>query len=283
MTIVTSQKGTIFAAMVAPLFVLALPIIDTSLAILRRGMRGLPLFRPDRKHIHHRLLDLGHSSRTVVLGLYAFTAFFLLLGFASYCWQGRFFPLFFGVGVLTIILAAGKFDFSREWFSIGRLWGNSQETRSEIQYAMSLSRWLALEGTRVATIEELDEDVVFIARKLGFTKVKICLKAEEKVWALMPNDTERCHTYTHELPGHRQCFLELSIGCPESKKIPANNTCIKCRCATDIYADLLAEGWIKAVRDWQKCHRILASFDPPLKVPAAATATAAVSQKHKQP
>ena len=56
MTIASSQKGTLFAALAAPLFVLALPIIDTSLAILRRGLRGLPLFRPDRKHLHHRLL-----------------------------------------------------------------------------------------------------------------------------------------------------------------------------------------------------------------------------------
>ena len=56
-TIVNSQKGTILPALVAPLFVLALPILDTSLAILRRGLRGLPVFRPDRKHIHHRLID----------------------------------------------------------------------------------------------------------------------------------------------------------------------------------------------------------------------------------
>jgi UDP-GlcNAc:undecaprenyl-phosphate GlcNAc-1-phosphate transferase len=57
LTIVTSQKGTIIAALTAPLLVLALPIIDTALAILRRGLRGLPLFRPDRSHLHHRLLE----------------------------------------------------------------------------------------------------------------------------------------------------------------------------------------------------------------------------------
>jgi len=35
---------------------LGLPIIDTTLAILRRGLKGLPIFRPDRKHIHHHLV-----------------------------------------------------------------------------------------------------------------------------------------------------------------------------------------------------------------------------------
>src|ERR1035437_9597880 len=47
LTIVNSQKGTIFAALIAPLFVLALPILDTALAMLRRGLQGLPLFRAD--------------------------------------------------------------------------------------------------------------------------------------------------------------------------------------------------------------------------------------------
>ena len=57
---------------------LALPIADVSLAILRRGLRGLPIFRPDRKHIHHRLAQLGLSPLRVVLILYGLSLLFLL-------------------------------------------------------------------------------------------------------------------------------------------------------------------------------------------------------------
>lgn len=264
MTIVTSQKGTIFAALVAPLFVLALPIIDTSLAILRRGFRGLPLFRPDRKHIHHRLLASGHSRRTVVLGLYAFTAFFLLLGFASFCWHGQYIPLFIGVGAVTIIVAAGKFDFSREWLSLGRVLGNSMETRAEIHYAISLTQWLALEGTRAPTIEELAEDVVFIARKLGFESVRIRLDNEERSWPLM-DSTDGGHSYRHELPGDHASYIELNIGCHDSKKTADAKACQKCKCTSDISADLLAEGWAKAIGDWKKCRQLPARFDVGLR------------------
>jgi len=77
MTIVSSQKGTIIAALIAPLFVLALPIVDTALAIVRRGFRGLPILRPDRKHIHHRLLEMGVSHRKVVLAFTLSPSFFL--------------------------------------------------------------------------------------------------------------------------------------------------------------------------------------------------------------
>lgn len=249
-TIVTSHKGTVVAALIAPLFVLALPIIDTSTAIIRRGIKGLPLFRADRKHIHHQLLAAGHSRHKVVLGFYLFTAFFLLLGFTTFYWRGQFFPLFLGVGALAVILAAGSFNFSREWFSVGRMLENSREAREEIQYAMHLTRWLALEGKRAETFEELAEDVVFVARKLGFTNVRISFKAEAKTWPLADQSTVCCLAYRQALPGHPDCLLELGTGCPSSKKSPNKDVCKKCEAGYEVLADLLTEGWVKAMGSW---------------------------------
>src|ERR1017187_5687773 len=107
-----------------------------------------------------------------------------MFGFFAFFSRPQFFPLFLGIGMLAIILTAGRFSFSREWFSIGRVLGNSLESRADIQYAMSLTRWLALEGTRAPTIKQLAGDVVFIARKLGFARVLIRLEDEEKTWQL---------------------------------------------------------------------------------------------------
>src|SRR5574342_1432187 len=50
--------------------VLGLPIGDTLLSIVRRAVRGAPIFHSDRGHIHHRLLAAGLSQRQVVLVLY---------------------------------------------------------------------------------------------------------------------------------------------------------------------------------------------------------------------
>ena len=271
-TIVTSQKGTIFAALVAPLFVLALPIIDTSLAILRRGFRGLPLFRPDRKHIHHRLLASGHSRRNVVLGLYGFTAFFLLLGFAAFSFQGQFIPLLAGIGALTILLAAGKFDFSREWFSIGKVLGNSMENRAEVQYAMTLSRWLSLEGTRAATAETIALDAVFIARKLGFAHVRIRLEDEEKNWAVASVSLGQCESFCHKFPGHKYCFIEFYALCHGDKGEPTGDTTAKNKATFHITADLVAEGWVKAMRDWLKLQQTSLRFDASRNTPPISTA-----------
>jgi UDP-GlcNAc:undecaprenyl-phosphate GlcNAc-1-phosphate transferase len=55
----------------APFMALAVPLLDTTLAVTRRFLRGNPIFTADRSHIHHRLLARGLSHRTTVLCLYA--------------------------------------------------------------------------------------------------------------------------------------------------------------------------------------------------------------------
>ena len=54
----------------APLIAFAIPLLDTVLAIGRRFARGFPIFSPDRRHIHHRLLDRGLTRPQVVTVLY---------------------------------------------------------------------------------------------------------------------------------------------------------------------------------------------------------------------
>lgn len=65
-----SQKSATVLGMTAPLIALAMPLLDTALAIGRRFLRRQPIFSADRGHIHHRLLDRGLTPRRVALLLY---------------------------------------------------------------------------------------------------------------------------------------------------------------------------------------------------------------------
>jgi UDP-GlcNAc:undecaprenyl-phosphate GlcNAc-1-phosphate transferase len=67
-------SGNSHTGMLAPLIMLALPLVDASIAILRRFLRRQPIFSPDRSHIHHRLLDKGLPVRAVALRLYSVSA-----------------------------------------------------------------------------------------------------------------------------------------------------------------------------------------------------------------
>jgi UDP-GlcNAc:undecaprenyl-phosphate GlcNAc-1-phosphate transferase len=81
-SIESHHKSSAAVAIIVPVIALGLPIIDTLLAMARRAMRGLPLFRADREHIHHRLLARGLSHRQTVLVLYAASMGFGLVALA---------------------------------------------------------------------------------------------------------------------------------------------------------------------------------------------------------
>ena len=65
-----------------PLFVLALPLADTGRVIVLRLVSGHPIFLPDRRHVHHRLLAMGMSERGVVLVLWIVSALLAAVGVA---------------------------------------------------------------------------------------------------------------------------------------------------------------------------------------------------------
>ncbi len=63
-----------FFPLALPLAVLALPLIDLTLAVVRRTRAGRMPWQPDKMHMHHRLLALGHSHARAVLIMYLWTA-----------------------------------------------------------------------------------------------------------------------------------------------------------------------------------------------------------------
>jgi len=81
----SANGGSLTAALLpiaVPLAVLSLPFLDMVLAVARRTLAGKNPWDPDRKHLHHRMLDLGHGHRNAVLILYMWAAL-LALGTVS--------------------------------------------------------------------------------------------------------------------------------------------------------------------------------------------------------
>lgn len=72
-SVMGAVKSATTLALVVPCIALGLPILDTAFAIFRRKLAGKPVFKPDRGHLHHRLLDLGLSQKKVVLAMYFFS------------------------------------------------------------------------------------------------------------------------------------------------------------------------------------------------------------------
>jgi len=60
--------------LVLPLAILALPFLDLTMAFIRRTYAGRWWFLPDKQHLHHRLLERGHSQRRAVMLMYVWSA-----------------------------------------------------------------------------------------------------------------------------------------------------------------------------------------------------------------
>lgn len=69
-----SQLLGAFIPILLPVVIVLLPLLDFGLAVVRRMAKGKSPFSPDRKHLHHRMLDMGHSDRDAVVIFYAWTA-----------------------------------------------------------------------------------------------------------------------------------------------------------------------------------------------------------------
>ena len=100
---------------VAPLFVLALPIFDTLSSIVRRVIHGKSLkaiIQPDADHLHHKMLKKGFTQKQAVLIMYGISAtlgMFVIILMDSGIWKALSFAI-----IIAIIVAMGYKEFFKQ-------------------------------------------------------------------------------------------------------------------------------------------------------------------------
>src|ERR1017187_5549789 len=110
-----------FAPLLIPVFILGVPPIDAVWAFVRRTVSGQGFHTPDKNHIHHRLMRLGHGHKRTVVILWLWTA--LLCGFVLLPLFDRQANVFIPLGVALLLIGL------LTWFSplVNRLYYRSEE------------------------------------------------------------------------------------------------------------------------------------------------------------
>lgn len=72
LSIYTSSDSIPHLAVMSPILILAVPLVDTVMVLVYRRRRRAPLFQGDKNHLAHRLIRMGYSRKTTVLMLYIF-------------------------------------------------------------------------------------------------------------------------------------------------------------------------------------------------------------------
>lgn len=96
-------KNVMMSSIIIPLLILAIPILDTLFAIIRRKLKGESLTKPDKFHIHHQLLKRNLSQRTTVLIIYFINALFALASIVYVLQNRKLGYIIYGILLIIVV------------------------------------------------------------------------------------------------------------------------------------------------------------------------------------
>ncbi|HSG49521.1 MAG TPA: MraY family glycosyltransferase, partial [Longimicrobiales bacterium] len=162
--------------LLVPVLALGLPVLDTSLAIFRRFLRGDPVFRPDRGHIHHRLRDMGYPKTVVTLFMWGLAAIFSLVAVMLLTQD----PLLTSVGLtlaITVSLVAIRWLETPEVMELGRAVQRAFGQRRAFAQNVRLRDAVQLLD-RASTAEEVHQALDHAFRDSGSDYIELSLPGD---------------------------------------------------------------------------------------------------------
>lgn len=95
------SKSAMLFATIVPVLILALPIFDTTFAIVRRVANHKPIMQADKGHIHHRIMAMGFGQRRTALALYSISA---IMGVSGILWTRNMYLESASLACIAIVL-----------------------------------------------------------------------------------------------------------------------------------------------------------------------------------
>ncbi|MDZ4290221.1 MAG: MraY family glycosyltransferase [Prosthecobacter sp.] len=164
----SSNKGSVIAALLVIVIALGVPILDTAFAILRRSIRGVPIFSADAEHIHHRLILLGYSKPRALAAMYTVCLVLSLGGISVLLTKGITFPVAGAVMFLLAIGAARYLGYVRSWTNLRQQIHEAMERRRRLEHARAHARVLEFDFEKCESVDELSTVLRYRLGWIGF-------------------------------------------------------------------------------------------------------------------
>jgi len=103
-------KGATLTSLIIPIVILAIPIFDTGLAILRRLLKGEKISAPDKEHFHHQLLKMKFGVKATVLIIYAINILFASVSIFFVLGDARMALVIYVILMLLLLFLVMKTD-----------------------------------------------------------------------------------------------------------------------------------------------------------------------------
>lgn len=163
----TSNKGSVIGALLVIIMALGVPILDTLFAIIRRAIRGVPIFNADAEHIHHRLILLGYSKGRALAVLYAVCLVLSVVGISVLMTKGYALPVA-GACLFLLALAAARYlGYVRSWSNFRAQFDEVMDRRRQREYFRAHGRLLDFEVERCSDLEDFSTQFLHALRRMG--------------------------------------------------------------------------------------------------------------------
>lgn len=176
LSILGNVKEQTWIALLIPLIAMGVPLFDTLLSTVRRFLRGRGIFSPDNRHLHHRLIAMGLTTRRAVLLVYGMTIVLCAAALVVVQWQdGRvgFVLAALGAGAVILTRSLGYFDVLgfaqlRHWLDdVSHASGVSKHRRDLLD--------MQIEIRKSRSLDELWSNVVHLLERLEFSHGRLFL------------------------------------------------------------------------------------------------------------
>lgn len=97
-------KNVTMTSLIIPLLLIAIPILDTVFAILRRSIKGQSISLPDKYHIHHQLLNRNLSQKSTVLIIYLIDILFAIASIVYFLKDRILGYIIYGILILIVLI-----------------------------------------------------------------------------------------------------------------------------------------------------------------------------------
>ena len=170
LSLTSANKGSVAKVLFVTFIALGVPILDTTFAIVRRGLRGYPLFHADDEHFHHRLEKLGFSKTRILLGIYGVCLVLSLAGLSIIWSSGNTLPVGIGVLFLLALVVLRYFHLLKSWADVRRKMDRLLGRRRVVAYALAQAQVLELEVERCVSAQEFWAIFEHTIRRVGFVE-----------------------------------------------------------------------------------------------------------------
>jgi len=201
-----AQKRSTTLMVFAPLMLLAFSLLDVLLSIIRRFLRGKPIFSSDLGHIHHRLISRFNNPRRVLLVVSTFSMFAMLVALGTHFTQ-KTSPLLFWLSIVAAVAGLGLFVRLLGYFRIERI-RSVLSNREGIKFFVAVMGYLRgslsqCNGT-IALLGELD----WVCRALKPQQVSVRDAAGDLLYSYTAEDyaTHDSERLSNSLQTHGYSF-----------------------------------------------------------------------------